>query len=242
MSPKTYRRGYPVAVLVGIEADHASVWQVYSQVAKHQQTIPLNGDRKDQKATYKFHESIINALRPTLKQGVKSIIIASPMKTSYTQDFLSHVTAHDAWLVAGASKASLSQITGSASTPPQVAALTKTLGFKELIEQTAAQETENLLELLEKRLNTADNLVRFSLEEAENLILGKQAPGKPEAEYLLLTDTYLASSRQKGRLHRLMQIAQNQNVKTRVINAESAAGKRLTQLVGLVTLAKIARA
>ncbi len=239
MPPKSYKRGYPVAILVGIEADHAVLWQVFSQVAKQQQTIPLDGGRKDPKATYNFHERVINALRPTLKQGVKSIIVAAPAKTSYAQEFQEHITAHHAWLLQGANKATFSQITGSASTPPQVAALTKTSAFKQLIQETAAEETENLLEILEKRLNTADNLVLFSLEEAENLILCKQAPGKPQPEYLLLTDAYLAGSRQKNRLHRLMQIAQNNKVKTRVISAESNAGKRLMQLGGIVCLATI---
>ena len=87
MTPKAYRRGYPVAVLVGIEQNHAALWHVFSQVAKHQQTIPLNGGRSDPKAVYSFHESIVNALRPTLKEGVRSIIIASPAKTSYAQEF-----------------------------------------------------------------------------------------------------------------------------------------------------------
>jgi len=238
MKQKNYKRGYPVAVLVGVEQEHAAIWHIFSQVAKQQQTIPLNGERKDQKVLYSFHETIINALRPVLKEGVRSIIVASPAKTSYTQDFLSHVTAHHSWLQAGSNKATFSQITGSASMLPQVAALTKTSQFKELIQETATQETENLLEILEKRLNTADNLVLFSLQEVENLILGKQAPGKPQPEYLLLTDTYLACSRQKNRLYRLMQIAQNKKVKTRVINAESNAGKRLTQLGGIVCLAK----
>ncbi|MCX6643717.1 MAG: hypothetical protein NT043_00705 [Candidatus Bathyarchaeota archaeon] len=239
MKPKAYKRGYPVAILIGIENDHAALWQVFSQVAKHQQTIPLSGDRKDFKALYNFHESIINALRPTLKEGVRSIIIAASAKTNYAQDFLNHIRAHHTWLLQGPNKATFSPITGSASTPPQVAALTKTALFKQLISETTAEETENLLEILEKRLNETDNLVLFSLEEAENLILGKQATGKPKPEYLLLTDNYLSSSRQKNRVHRLLQIATNRNVKTRIINAESTAGIRLTQLGGLVCLAKL---
>ena len=144
---------------------------VFSQVAKQQQTIPLNGSRNDPKAAYSFHESIVNALRPTLKEGVRSVIIASPTKTSYAQEFLNHIKAHHTWLLQGANKAAFSTITGSASTPQQVAALTKTTAFKELISETTAQETENLLEILEKRLNAADNLVLFSLQEAENIIL-----------------------------------------------------------------------
>ena len=70
------------------------------------------------------------------------------------------------------------------------------------------------------------------------MILDTQAEGKPKPEYLLLTDDYLSSSRQKNRVQRLMQIAANRGVKTRVINAESTAGKRLTQLGGIVCLAK----
>ena len=127
---------------------------------------------------------------------------------------------------------------GFSQLPTQVAALTKTAAFKQLISETTAQETENLLEILEKRLNAADNMVLFSLQEAENLILEPQAEGKPKPEYLMLTDEYLSKSRQKYRVQRLMQIAANKGVKTRVINAESTAGKRLTQLGGIVCLAK----
>ncbi|MGD0644805.1 MAG: hypothetical protein ABSA75_07860 [Candidatus Bathyarchaeia archaeon] len=239
MKPKAYKRGYPVAILAGIENDHTALWQVFSQVAKLQQTITLTANRKDSKAVYNFHESIVNALRPTLKEGVKSIIIVSPAKTNYAQEFLSHIKAHHSWLFQGSNKATFSQITGSASTSSQVATLTKTAVFKQLIQETASEETENLLEILEKRLNKADNLVFFSLEEAETIILSKQATGKPKPEYLLLTDKYLSGSRQKNRIHRLMQIAKNKTIKTRIINAESTAGTRLTQLGGLVCLAKL---
>ncbi len=237
MKPKSYRRGYPIAILIGTEADHASIWQIYSQVAKPQQTIPLTGGRREQKTVYNFHEVTINALRPILKEGVRSIIIASPPRTSYAEDLKKHIVYHPNWLLSGSNRATISLIVGSASSPPQVATLTQKAEFKELIQENAEQETENLLEILEKRLSTTE-LVHFSLQEAENLILTAQSPGKPQPEYLLLTNTYLASSRQKNRVHRLMQIAQNKQVKTRVIDAESNAGSRLTQLGGIVCLTK----
>ena len=239
MKPKNYKRGYPVAVLVGIEQDHVALWHIFSQVAKQQQSIPLNSDRKDQKAVYNFHETIINALRPVLKEGVRSIIVASPPRTSYAVEFLFHVKSHHTWLLQGTNKASISQITGSASSPSQVAILTKTSTFKELIQENAAEETENLLEILEKRLSKTDNLVLFSLQEAESLILNPQLPGKPQPEYLMLTNVFLAGTRQKNRVNRLMMIAAKNGVKTRVIEAESNAGKRLTQLGGIVCLAKL---
>ena len=239
MKPKNYKRGYPVAVLVGIEQDHAALWHIFSQVAKQQQTIPLGGERKDQKALYSFHETIVNALRPVLKEGVRSVVVASPPRTSYAQDFLSHIKAHHTWLLQGTNKASISQITGSASAPSQVAALTKTSAFKQLIQENAAEETENLLEILEKRLNKTDNLVLFSLQEAETLILNPQPPGKPQPEYLMITNDYVEGTRQKNRVNRLMMIAAKNGVKTRVIDSESKAGVRVTQLGGIVCLAKI---
>jgi stalled ribosome rescue protein Dom34 len=238
MTPKTYRRGYPVAVLIGIEQTQAVLWKIFSHVAKQEATINLNGNRADTKALYSFHEAIINALRPTLKEGVRSIILASPQKTSYSQEFMSHLKAHHAWLFSGANKATINEITGSAVTPTQVANLTSTQTFKQLITETTTEETENLRELLEKRLSTADHLVLFSLEEAENAIYTKPPPGKPVPEYLLLTDNYLAGNRRKNRVHRLMQIAQNKQIKTRIVNEESPAGARLNQLGGLVCLLK----
>lgn len=236
--PKAYRRGYPVAVLLGIDTDRTVLWHVFSEVAKNHQTIPLNGARSDPKALYNFHESIVNALRPTLREGVRSVIVASPSRTTYAQEFVNHIKAHHTWLFQGTNKAVFSTITGSASTPQQVAVLTKTTTFKELISETTAQETENLVEILEKRLNAPDNLVLFSLQEAENFILNPQGEGKPQPEYLMLTDEYLSKSRQKYRVQRLMQIGANKGVKTRVISADSTAGKRINQLGGLVCLAK----
>jgi stalled ribosome rescue protein Dom34 len=237
---KRYKRGYPVAILIGVEEDKAVVWKIFSEVAKPENTVHINGTRNNPKTLYNFHESIINALRPTLKEGVKSIIIASSARTNHAQELINHVSEHHTWLTQGPNKAAFSKITGSASTPPQIATLTRTSTFREIISETTAEETENLIEILEKRLNVSDkNLVMFSLEEAENLVLKRQKLGRPKPEYLLLTNKYLAESREKNRLHRLIQIAKNKNVKTRIINAESPAGQRLTQLGGLICLAQI---
>jgi len=236
-----YKRGYPVAILVGLEEDKAVLWKIFSKVAKPENTVRMKGPRNDPKAAYSFHETIINALRPTLKEGVHSIILASQPRTNHAQEFINYIREHHKWLTQGPNKTAFSIITGSASSPSQVAALTRTPEFHTLISETTAEETENLVQILEKRLNTADqnSAVSFSLEEAENLILKRQEPSRPKPEYLLLTDRFLAGSRQKNRLQRLMQIAKNKRVQTRIINAESPAGKRLTQLGGIVCLTKV---
>jgi stalled ribosome rescue protein Dom34 len=239
-----YKRGYPVAILIGLEKGKAVLWKIFSKVAKLENTVYINGTRNNPKALYSFHETIINALRPTLEEGVHSVILASQPRTNHAQEFLNHIRNHHKWLTQGPNKIAFSTITGSASTPPQVANLTRTSEFHKLIGETTAEETENLLEILEKRLNKADqnSVISFSLEEAENLILKRQKLNRPKPEHLLLTDKYLASSRQKNRLHRLMQIAENKGVKTRIINANSPAGKRVTQLGGIICSTRAERA
>jgi stalled ribosome rescue protein Dom34 len=238
---KRYRRGYPVATLVGLEDGTAVLWNIFSNVAKHEKTLSVNKTRDNQKDLYNFHESIINALRPILKKGVRSIVLASPARTNHHQELINHIREHHKWLTQGSNKTAFSKITGFATTPSQVATLTRTPIFRQLISETIEEETENLIKILEKRINTTENsnLVLFSLEEAENIILKQQKPNEPKPEYLMLTDRYLSENRRKNRLHRLIQIAANKKIKTRIINVESPAGKRLTQLGGFICLAQL---
>jgi len=237
---RTYRRGYPVAVLVGFEDDRAALWKVYSHVVKPERTVWLEETWNDQKAVYNFLEKIVNALRPTFNEGVRSIILASPARTDHAKKFVEHVRQHHTWLVQGPNKTAFSETVGTAGTLSEVAALVKTPGFRKLIDETTSQETEDLVSLLEKRLNSSDQSTRilYSLKEAEDLILSSHKPGRPDAEYLLLTNKYLSDSREKNRLHRLMQIAANRKVKTRIVDAATPAGVRLTQLGGIVCLAR----
>jgi stalled ribosome rescue protein Dom34 len=240
-SKRGYRRGYPVAILVGFEENRAVLWRIFSKVVKPEKTLWLDGTRNDPKTLYNFHESIVNALRPTLKEGVRSIILASPPRTNHTRKFVDHVRRHHAWLVQGPNSAVFSEITGSAGTLSEVAALTRTPTFLQQISETTSQETENLIEVLEKYLNTPnqDVVVQYSLEEAEDLIVGSRKPSKSKPKYLILTNKYLSDSHQKNRIQRLIQIATNRNVKTRIVDAESPAGLRLAQLGGLVCLARL---
>ena len=233
---RRYRRGFPVAVLVGLEDDRAVLWKIFSKVIKPEKTLRRNGTRKDSKALYNFHESIVNTLRPTLNEGVRSIILASPTRTNHSKMFLDHIQKHHAWLGQGSNKAIFSEATGPASTLSEVTTLTKTPVFHQLISETTSEETENLIGVLEKHLNASNpsTVVLYSLEETENRILGSRKSGKLISGYLMLTDKYLSDSHEKNRIHRLIQIAKNRNIKTRIVDAESTAGMRLTQLGGMV--------
>jgi stalled ribosome rescue protein Dom34 len=240
LAPKSgYRRGYAVAVLIGLEESTATLWKVYSIVVKPETNLRLEGHRHDSKAVYNFHEAIVNALRPTLKEGVRTAVLASPPRTGYAREFIEHVNRHHTWLTQGANKVAFAEITGSASNLPQVSALTRSPVFSKLVQEATVEEAVGLLDLLESRLSSSrgDSMVLYSLDEAEDVVLYSRKGGLTP-EYLLVTDKYLANGRHKGRLNRLMQVAANKKVKTRVVDAESPAGKRLTQLGGIVCLSK----
>jgi stalled ribosome rescue protein Dom34 len=231
-----YKRGYPVALLVGFEEDHAVLWQVFSHVAKLCLTLELGKKRIDRKALYSFHESVLDALRPLLKEGVRSIVVTAPMKTTYAADFLDHVRKHHSYLIQSERPdgATFAELLGSGDQPHEVAELVKTKEFRKLATETTSQEADQVLNALEKHLRSSNSAVLFSLKEIEDTIYDRKRLSDFRTEYLMLTDKYLADNENKNRLHRLLQISKNRSVKTRIVNAETPAGKRINQYGGII--------
>jgi stalled ribosome rescue protein Dom34 len=233
-----YRRGYPVALLVGFEDDHAVIWQVFSHVVKLSLRLEINGKRTDEKVLYNLHESVIDTLKPVLKEGVRSVVVTAPMKTTYATDFLDYVRKHHRYLIQSKSpnRANFAELIGSADNPIKVAELVKTKEFTNLIAETTSEEANQVVNRLEKHLygNSNNSVVLYSLKEIEDIIYSREKNKTFRTEYLLLTDKYLADSKQKNRIHRLLQISKNKKVKTRIINAETPAGNRISQFGGIV--------
>jgi stalled ribosome rescue protein Dom34 len=232
------KRGYPVALLVGFEDDHAVIWQVFSHVVKLSLRLEIDGKRTYEKVLYNFHESVIDALKPVLKEGVRSVVITAPMKTTYATDFLDYVRKHHRYLIQSKSpnRANFAELIGSADNPIKVAELVKTKEFTNLIAETTSEEADQVVNSLEKHLygNSNNSVVLYLLKEIEDIVYSREKNKKFRTEYLLLTDKYLADSKQKNRIHRLLQISKNKKVKTRIINAETPAGNRISQFGGIV--------
>ena len=235
---KGYKRGYAVALLVGFEGDHVVLWQVFSHVVKLRLTLKLGGKRTDEKALYNFHESVVDALRPMLKEGVRSILVTAPMKTTYAADSLNHMRKHHGYLMQSKSpnRATFAMLIGSADQPQRVAELVKTKEFRELIAETTSGEVDHTVNILEKHLYSIDStcVVLFSLREIEDMVFDRERSNDFRTGHLMLTDKYLADCEDKNRIHRLLQISQNRKVKTRIVNAETPAGKRISQFGGIV--------
>ena len=233
-----YKRGYPVALLVGFESDHAVLWQVFSNVVKLHLKVNLDGKRTDERALYNFHESVVDALRPVLKEGVRSIVVTAPMKTTYAQDFMEHVRKHHTYLMQSKmpNRATFAELVGSADQPHKVAELVKTKEFLRLIAETTSEEADHVVNALEKHLFSTDSnsVVLYSLKEIEDMVYDRDMHNDLRTEFLMLTDKYLADSKDKNRINRLLQISKNRKVKTRIINVETPAGKRISQFGGIV--------
>ena len=235
---RRYTRGYPVALLVGFEDDHAVLWRIFSRVVKLSLRLELAGKRTDEKVLYNFHETVVDALKPLLKEGVRSIVVTAPVRTTFAADFLDHVRKHHRYLIQSKSpnRANFAELVGSTDDSIKVAELMKTKEFTNLIAETTSEEADQVVNSLEKHLygNINNSVVLYSLKEIEDTVYSQEKNKPSETEYLLLTDKYLADSKQKNRIHRLLQISKNKKVKTTVVNAETPAGNRISQFGGLV--------
>ena len=228
-----------MALLVGFEDDHAVLWRIFSRVIKRSLRLELDGKRTDDKALYNFHESVIDALKPVLKEGVRTIVVTAPVRTTYAQVFLEHVRKHHRYLIQPKSpnRANFAELVGSADDRIKVAELVKTKEFAELISETTSDEADQVVNSLEKHLYGNNSVALYSLKEIEDRVYSKEKGKAFRTEYLLLTDKYLADSKQKRRINRLLQISKNKKVKTRVVNAETPAGNRISQFGGIVFFA-----
>ena len=227
-----------MAILIGFEADHEMLWNVFSRVVKRFLKLKLEGKRTDEKVLYNFHESVVDALKPVLMEGVKSIVVTAPTKMVYASDFLDHVKKHHRYLINSKSsnRANFAEFSGSAESSVAVAELVKTKKFVDILAEITSEEADHIVDILEKRLyaDEGSSDVLYSLKEIEDIVLNREISNELRIKYLILTDKYLSDSKSKSRIHRLLQIAKNKKVNTRIINVESPAGSRISQFGGII--------
>ncbi len=211
--------------MIGIRGREAAVWNIYSESVKP-------GQRLTEESPYEVYESIVDALRPKIKQGVKTVLVASSDDENYS-GFMGHVEKHHSWLLKGwdLNKATFEHVPMAAMNELQVHGIVKTNSFKEKLSTASTKDLVNVMKVLEERLNDPDGIdtLLFSLDEVEAHIYGGGY-----AEYLLVTDQF--HKRYRRRTHRLLQIVANRKIQNKIIPANTAAGARVTQFGGLVCL------
>ena len=92
-------------------------------------------------------------------------------------------------------------------------------------------------------INTGDphELLLYNLEEIENIIFegGKKDNSAAEKlEFVIITESFIDKQKYKSRIHRLLQIAQNKELKTKIIPKESPVAVKFAQLGGIVAFKK----
>jgi len=192
------RRGHPVAVLVGLEKGEAHIWDVFSESVKPGPQITVSG------TDYGFHEAIVDQLRPRLKEGVKTMLVATEDRGLYNA-FMGHLGRHHGWLLRGweLNTVTLIHIQGRARTAEEVRTLAASDEFRSRLSEASEGDLVKVMGVLEKRLNTSEGIdtLMLSLDDVEAGVYGEESP-----EYILVTDEF--TRRHRGRAQRLLQVAQ----------------------------------
>jgi len=226
MPRRRRRRGYPLAVLIGLDGDKATTWHVFSESVRP-------GDRLQGDDKFRFYESIIDLLRPSLKQGTKSVLVATDDEREYRR-FLGHIEKHQSWLLKGwgLNTATFEHVSEPAMNIEQVRHLVKAHGFTEKLSEVTRGDIGQVMGVLEKRLSDPQGIetVLFSMNEVEDAVYG----GEKSPEYILVTELF--RSRRRRRTDRLLQVAANKKVRTRIIETDTPAGTRLSQFGGLACM------
>ncbi len=222
-------RGYPVAVLVGLENKRAIFWSIFSN------SVKSGVIKKWTDNEYNFFESLVDEIRPSIKQGVKAVLLVSEDKKKY-DGFMGHIQKHQGWMLKGyeLNRVSFQFLEGSAKDVDDVTELVTASGFRDSIKKAGEGDMSLVVGVLEKRLASRDGIetLRFSIEEVEDVVYNNG-----EAEYILISQKYQQQHRR--RVQRLLQVAENKGVKTRIIPPDSKHIGRVAQFGGMICLLRI---
>jgi len=242
------KRGFLTALLIGFDEKEIHAWKVYSHSLRFYKTIRLTRKWKylDEKQIYHSLEELVNLIRIVIKEGVKSILLAGPLKTDYSTIFLDHINKHHQWLVRtkGYDRVSFGEIVGTANTLDSANYLISQEKSLNIISETKSDEINLLVKQLNKIINIGDpnRILLYNLEEIESLIYGRGKKDKSAAEkldFLIVTENFINNHRSKHRIHRLIQIANNKGIITKTISIENPAVDRFDQFGGILAFKKI---
>ncbi|NVM37510.1 MAG: hypothetical protein HWN81_18080 [Candidatus Lokiarchaeota archaeon] len=235
------KRGHQIAILIGLHDDDAVFWKIYSESIRFHSRLKRGRKRKSQnkKHLYHFHEEIINTLRAIIKEGIRSVILLSPPKEEYSDEFLNHVNKHHSWLLKkGDKQVVFSKIMGNqAKTQKDVYYLKTQKYFKEIVDETSNQEGLLILEKLKEIINKNKKFskILYTWREIDyELRLIKQNPNLPKPNYIILTEEFQKKPKNRNKTHRIIQIAKNLEIKTKIVKQESEAGAIVDQFGGLL--------
>ncbi|MBN2151262.1 MAG: hypothetical protein JW839_07455 [Candidatus Lokiarchaeota archaeon] len=235
------RRGYPVALLLGIDERRATLWMVHSDSIVPSGSISCEhkGSAGTSNPRYNYFDAVIAKLKAASATGVKSIVVAAPKGTPTAKDLAVHVQKHHAYLLKPGSGRTIHMATveGSAAKDvPSTIEIVKSPAFKAVTTSTTGQETEGIMQLLDAVINNPEGIVHvhFTVDEILRIFEALRDEIGPEPEYVLMTDVFYAANKGDHRLQRVLGLAKKYKVMTRVIQSKTGPGTRIASLGGLV--------
>jgi stalled ribosome rescue protein Dom34 len=220
--PKRGRRGYPTAILIGLDNQTANIWLIFSESIKQGKTITKNGD--DEKSVYKHNEEIVEAIRALLPEGFNQLIIASTEKYTRKAGFKDYLNRSHGWLT---KRLTIKELDMKAVTRTDVLQLIKNNRIQESVSEAAIETNDMIMERLEKALNGGQTI--YTLRELAGVLASEKAP-----ELILITEGFDAANRSSRLYQSTIQKARNMRATVSIVKPGTPACARLEQLGGFV--------
>ena len=218
--PKRGRRGYPTAMLIGLDLQAAYFWTIYSESAKFYKIFQRNHD--DEKSTYHFYEEIVEIIRALLREGFTGIIVTSEDRIHYTKNFLDHISRRHRWL---AKRVTIKVLTGKATTASEVTQLIRANQLQETVANATDETGVILLEQLEKAIDKGNIL--YTINELSYAINSNKKPLT-----IMMTEEFNQLNRTGRRFQSAIQVSKNIGATVVILKTTNPVSPRLKQLGG----------
>jgi stalled ribosome rescue protein Dom34 len=218
--PRRGRRGYPTAILIGLDLRAAYFWTIYSESVKFYKIFQRSFD--DEKSLYRFHEEIVETIRAILHEGFTGIIVTSEERKPYSKRFLDHISKRHRWLE---NRVTVKVLTGKATTAGEVTLLIKANQLQETVANATEETSVKLLEQLEKALDEGNIL--YTIDELNYAINSNRKP-----VIIMLTEEFNRRNQTSRRFQSAIQVSKNIGATVVVLKTTNPVSPRLKQLGG----------
>ena len=243
---KKPKRGTLIAILIGYDDKKIYFWKIYSHSLRAYETIklPRKWQYLDDKQLYNLLENVVDVIRRVVREGVKSILIASAYKNEYWKKLREHISQHHKWLLKGYNRVSFGEINGIANSLESAKYLVSKEESKQVVTEIISEEIYQLIERLEKIINSGDpnGDLFYHLDDIEDIVYeggNRDKLAASKLDLIVITKNYINNQKDKNRIHRLTQIANNKGIKVKMISIEDPSVDRIDQFGGILAFKKL---
>ena len=208
------KKGYSIGLCIAFNEWGARVYQLLSLKSKLIKNITLGKKyvNFDQKELYKFNESIIDIIRPLIREQNRAIVIVAPKKSKYFEYFSLHIKKGHRWL----DSVAFEQFDAEIQNNEQMHSLFQNEQFKQAIGIARAEESAVIEHDLNKYLNKLEDASRekviYGLQDLERFLLDLSSANRKVNGILLISEEFLESRKGHPKMQRVRQLAKNKGI------------------------------